>query len=78
MDVESPRRESDEDDSDEDMGIVKKGMEHIILADLGINEEDLEVESDDVIDDDDDENNNKSSNDVTGAGTHYNKQVEVD
>ena len=64
------------------MGIVKKGMEHIILADLGINEEDLEVESDDIIDDDEDEdeNNNTVKSDVTAAaGIHNNsRQVEID
>ena len=66
------------------MGIVKKGMEHIILADLGINEEDLEVESDDIIDDDEDEdeNNNTVKSDVTAAAAaaiHNNsRQVEID
>ena len=76
--MESPRRESDDGDvtSDEDMGIIKNGMEHIILADLGINEEDLEVESDTIVDDDVvDENNNVTENKNNFVAG---KQVEVD
>ena len=78
--MDSPRHDSDVTTSDEDDGFttINTGMERVILADLGIDEEDLVVESD-VIDDDEDEVINEKKNDVTSAGSSgQDKHVEVD